>query len=276
MAFYLLGVLEMFLFHVMKCPCKMRNVVTLIFFFVSILEIYPQEKSPLYDLTNRFTTELNRSFDEDTDHIVPMLQNIEAYDEKESSHWKEYWTAYAKYQQAVYWAYNPEINDEDKAADLTDEAIAILEGIENKNIEDWSLLGYLKGFSIQWLSFIKIPKESIKAYEYVITAVEKDPQNPRANMVYGNNNFHLPGMFGGGKEVVEYMSKAISLYKMETQDPNLPTWGMPEAYQMLTRHYVKKDMMDEAKSTLREGLERFPNAMNLNRLREQVLEDKKA
>ena len=77
-------------------------------------------------------------------------------------------------------------------------------------------------------------------------------------------------MFGGGKKVEDHMLKAISLYKEQVSNPYMPSWGMPEAYQMLTRHYLKQDRFDEAKQIIDEGVEQFPNHVTLQKLEAKV------
>ncbi len=252
----------------------MKNLPILLSIAASLMlsVLTAQESNPLYNLTDRISEAQSQSFRSGTDQIAAIITSIESYEEAGSGHWKEYWLAYAKYQQSMVYAYGQQV-DEDKAKAITKEAITILDDLNEKNVEHYALLGYMKGYSLQWVSFLKIPKESGKASKWVAKALELGPDNPRANMVFGNNDFYTPAMFGGGKKVEKHMLKAISLYKEQIANPYMPSWGMPEAYQMLTRHYLKKDQYELAMETIQEGIARFPNHVTLQKLETKVTED---
>ncbi len=247
-------------------------ILSIFSFLIVVSSLVGQEDHPLYNINDRILSAQDESFRDGVDKIEALLTPINAYEETGNGHWKAYWTAYTKFQQSNFWAYNSYHKDEDIAKELTGEAIKILSDIKDKNAEDYALLGYIKGYSLQWISFLKMPKESGKAGKWVAKAVEMAPDNPRSNMVFGNNDFYTPKMFGGGKAVESSMQKAISLYKEAVPNPYMPSWGMPKAYQMLTRHYLKNDMIAQAKATITEGLQRYPEHKTLQSLEDKVLE----
>lgn len=231
-----------------------------------------QDQNILFNINDKISKAQSESFETDVDLLAPIIASLEELEENGSNHWKEYWIAYAKFQQSMYWAYNPESVDEEKAKVITQEAITILENIDKKNVEDYALLGYVKGYSLQWTSFLKIPKESGKAGKWVAKSVELDAENPRANMVFGNNDYHTPPMFGGGKKAEKYLLNAISLFEEEVKNPFMPSWGLPNAYQMLVQTYIKKDMLEKAAETVKKGLEIFPDNSTLRELEKKILD----
>ncbi len=198
--------------------------------------------------------------------LQEVLQLLSSAQDVGDTHWKDYWTAFTHFRRSIYFAYNRNAN-EDKAKTAAEQALTILDAIEDKNSEDYALLGYIKGFTLQWKSVLAMAKQSSMTSKWVKLSVEMDDRNPRAQFAFGNNNFYTPGIFGGGKKADEYLTRALALYKESIPNPLMRSWGMDEAYQILIRTKLKADKKSEAKSLLAEALERFPDHRNLQKLR---------
>lgn len=201
--------------------------------------------------------------------LQEVLQLLSSAEDIGDTHWKDYWTGFTHFRRSIYLAYNQNAN-EDKAKAAAEMAIEILDAIENKNSEDYALLGYVKGFSLQWKSGLAIAKQAAIAGKWVKLAVQADDQNPRAQFAFGNNNFHTPAIFGGGKKADEYITRSIALYKESIPNPLMPSWGMDEAYTMLVRTKLKAKKTEEAETLVAEALERFPENRNLRKLQSDM------
>lgn len=73
-----------------------------------------------------------------------------------------------------------------------------------------------------------------KAGNILKVALNEDPNNPRANLLMGQNLFHTPEMFGGGVEKAKpYLEKASKLFAVSNTTPTiLPNWGKYMSGQM--------------------------------------------
>ncbi|MDP4225546.1 MAG: hypothetical protein Q8907_06795 [Bacteroidota bacterium] len=79
-------------------------------------------------------------------------------------------------------------------------------------------------FSVDYMSRSNLLKQSLSQLE---TALKKDPNNPRANMLLGISYYNMPSFVGGDKKKAEaYLEKADSCYS--TFKPKIkisPNWG---------------------------------------------------
>jgi len=74
-----------------------------------------------------------------------------------------------------------------------------------------------------------------KAGNILKVALNEDPNNPRANLLMGQNLFYTPEMFGGGaKKAKPFLEKARELFaEAEATTPSIqPSWGKYMSDQM--------------------------------------------
>lgn len=178
------------------------------------------------------------------------------------THWKSYWMSYSLFKKSII-----NSNKADKNIDLAkndaEQAIEILEKIKNKNAEDYALLGYIKGYTLQWASSIGVISQSMTASKWVSMAVEMGENNPRANFVFANNDYHTPAFVGGGKKTLEFATRAVENYKESIPNPMTPNWGMESNYALLIRTCLKNEDKLTAKKWYNEGIVAFPNGREL-------------
>jgi len=172
-----------------------------------------------------------------------------------------YWEGYLLYYKAIYYLKE---NDKPNSEKSIIEGIDILKDIKKKNSEDYAMLALLQSFSIQFTLGIKASAISGEVKKNLISALDIDPSNLRANFVYASNDFYTPAKYGGGKEVEKYLLKAIYLPDQKTRNPFLPSWGKEESYAMLVRFYIEKENWNSAKKYYQEGLKIFPDSYSIN------------
>ncbi|MDZ4678914.1 MAG: hypothetical protein SH848_03920 [Saprospiraceae bacterium] len=66
--------------------------------------------------------------------------------------------------------------------------------------------------------------------------IQKDPENPRAYFLRGQNIYNMPDIFGGGKENAKpYFEKSVTCYEQKIEAKELPDWGYQSASLMLEK-----------------------------------------
>lgn len=123
--------------------------------------------------------------------------------------------------------------DKHKLLDLAQVQMDILQKSFKKESEIFALQAFLYQMRITDMS--KGFKYSSLASEALEEAEKINPNNPRIYYLRGNNTFHTPKAFGGGKEKAKPMfEKAAALF--ESQKPANaiePAWGSEHNKQML-------------------------------------------
>lgn len=81
---------------------------------------------------------------------------------------------------------------------------------------------------------MRAPYYGPKAGGLLASAVETDPNNPRAASLLGQNLYYTPAMWGGGAEEARpHIARAVALFDAEAADAGrdglLPTWGASRA-----------------------------------------------
>ncbi|NME67511.1 tetratricopeptide repeat protein [Flammeovirga aprica] len=178
-----------------------------------------------------------------------------------------YWKAYASFMSSIY-----EIGMGDKTASqkYVDQAIEFLNQDENRDSESYALEGSILGFSIS-LDPSKTRTLASKSTARYKKALKLDKNNPRAYLGLGENDFHTPVKYGGGKVAEKYLLKALSADNNPSNDPSKPTWGKERAYNLLVQFYKREGKMDLAKKYCAEALEAFPHDHDLKELSQTVL-----
>jgi tetratricopeptide (TPR) repeat protein len=179
--------------------------------------------------------------------------------EKEENVYLPYYVALCDYRLATYCF---------TSAKMKDAEIYIMEGqkylekameADPSFGEPFALYAALLGFEIA-LDQEKAMELGFRSYEYLAKALEKEPENPRINLLKGASILFTPEQFGGGADnALEFLHKSVNLFEKETiKDPIKPSWGKEEAYTFLGMAYKQKNEHIEAKKFLKKALEINP------------------
>ena len=240
----------------------MKNLIC----FLLILTTFAVHGQPgLFHIESRINAALTEDFQNgNSDSMSRIAHELHLMKSQKDQHWLEYWTAYHFFNQSVYFAYA------ESAVPLAqlkaDTAIQILKSVDNKNSEDYALMGYIKGFTLQWIKGMKIMKESAQAQKWIDQALLMDAQNPRAVYVAANQDFYTPSFVGGGRKAKKLFLKALDIYKNSPPNPMLPSWGFADCYAGLVNCLRKDNDDQKAEAILKEALSVFPDNHELNRL----------
>jgi tetratricopeptide (TPR) repeat protein len=112
-------------------------------------------------------------------------------------------------------------------------------------------------------SFFKRLYYSYRAIKSLNRAVEADPEDPAARTIRGFTSLVLPGFLRRLKVAAEDFEYLIRRYQ---EDPSvLPDEMMPKIYLNLGIAYAKEGKRDEARKTLTDVTERFPDSRESDR-----------
>ncbi|KXX72350.1 hypothetical protein AVL50_01740 [Flammeovirga sp. SJP92] len=178
-----------------------------------------------------------------------------------------YWKAYASFMAGIY-----EMGSGDKTTSqkFVDQAIGFLNEEENRDAESYALEGSILGFSIS-IDPSKTRTLATKSTARYKKSLKLDKNNLRANLGMGENDFHTPVKYGGGKVAEKYLLKALAADNNPNNDPLKPTWGKERVYSLLVQLYKRNGKMDLAKKYCTEGMKAFPHDYELKELSETVL-----
>ncbi len=125
--------------------------------------------------------------------------------------------------------------------------------------ESFALYSFLLGYEIA-LHPERAMSLGPKSFEYSAKAFEKDPDNPRINLLQGFSLLYTPEAYGGGTDkAIGFLEKSISLFEKENiKDALKPSWGKDEAYTFLARAYAQKKEYEKALELLKKALEVNP------------------
>lgn len=177
-----------------------------------------------------------------------------------------YWQAYLHFFQTLYYSQHQQ---HERAAEAVGEGIKLLEGYGHKGSEEYALLARLEGLATSYAGS-KTPQLAMSMAEHAAQAIALDPQNPRAYVVAGVNNYFTPVAFGGKTKVKEYLTKALELPAQQTPSDYLPSWGRDEAYEYLIRLYLDTGARDEAAALCTKALGEFPASPMLQQLKGRI------
>ena len=168
---------------------------------------------------------------------APELMAISAtfyrVSEKEQDKWLPlYYASYSLVRIAFF------ISDADKINKHLDVAQGYLDQLLEKKPKE-SEVHVLQAllYSMRITSPVKGMKYSMLSNGALDKAAQLDDQNPRLYYCRGNNVFHTPAMFGGGKsKAKELFEKAGGLFEKEKpEEAFMPEWGKWHNQQMLEK-----------------------------------------
>ena len=177
-----------------------------------------------------------------------------------------YWQAYLRFFQTLYYSQHQQ---HERAAEAVGEGIKLLESYGHKGSEEYALLARLEGLATSYAGS-KTPQLAMSMAEHAAQAIALDPQNPRAYVVAGVNNYFTPVAFGGKTKVKEYLTKALELPAQQTPSDYLPSWGRDEAYEYLIRLCLDTGARDEAAALCSKALGEFPASPMLQQLKGRI------
>lgn len=173
-----------------------------------------------------------------------------------------YWSAYSKFYLSIFY---DKTGNKSKAKKEINNGIEILQKIEFKTSEEYSLLAYLQSFSLQF-NYEEAQKIVEQATDNSQKAIELDSTNLRAYFVAGSLMYYSSDKSKVAKSE-KYFLKAISLKEQAFDDNKLPSWGKDEAYSMLIKIYLKRNDKILAKKYFSEAKENFPNSYSIRNLK---------
>lgn len=243
---------------------KFNRLFPIIFICLSsFLQVRSQTAdSIIYEIQDRIESNFISAFQEGNCVKLKKLQ-LDLIQPKSESFIFKYWQAYALYYESIF---HIKTRDIKQSKSKIDEAIHILELIENKNSEVYALMALTRGFSIRFVKGMKAGLISKKVIDSARLAIELDTNNIRGYYVYASNDFYTPSNFGGGKLVESSLLKAISLPPQMLTNPYLPSWGKKLSYELLVSYYIREERWSDAKEYLEKGLNLYPNSYNLNEI----------
>ena len=157
-----------------------------------------------------------------------------------------YWYAYSKFNLSIL-----ELNinkNKTQSEKYIDDAVDVLDNLKNKNSEEYALLSYTKGFSLQFKNMLKVIFRSKSAKNNALKAIELDKNNLRGYYAFAKLDYHTPVKYGGQKEYESHLLKAIHLpTSLDKNNGYLPSWGLEDSYMILIQSYLKKADTNNAK-----------------------------
>jgi hypothetical protein len=178
-----------------------------------------------------------------------------------------YWRSYLQFYSSINYLANG--NNKSAENEIT-KGIELIESIDKKNSEDYTLLAMLKSFSIQFdSSNAMYISEDVN--KNINNAISLDSTNLRAWYVSASNDFYTPEQYGGGKKAEKYLLKAISFPAQKIKNSYLPSWGKEESYELLIKLYIQNEKWDLAKKYFQEGTGAFPKSYLINQLASKLV-----
>ena len=166
-----------------------------------------------------------------------------------------YWESYLFYHKAMYY-YLKDNKRESKGS--IDEGIQLLNELNNKSAEEYTLLALLQYFSLQFKPGPMAGISSRVAKSNLDKSIELDSQNIRSLYVRALNDYYTPRKFGGGKQVEKYLHK---LFEVDVDERNSykPHWGKRSAYELMIQFYLDNNSVELAEKYYQLAKIEYPN-----------------
>lgn len=224
-----------------------------------------QEVSPRLEL-KEIQSQINKAFGEsmqvqkanNLDQLILALEQSKANTNANVSKLITYWLSYALYYKAIYHMQTQQSSEASKAVSR---ALELLEEVSTKDSEEYAIEGLGLAFAGS-----KAPTMAQSMIKHGHLAMKLDPQNPRAYVVAGINDFYTPKSFGGRTMAKKYLTKALELSAQRSISPYAPSWGREEAYEYLIRYLVEEEKGEGARKLQEQALKEFPNSFMIRTL----------
>lgn len=192
---------------------------------------------------------------------VKALTDLEASLEQEGGkdvNLRNYWIAYINYLKTIV-AQQQKDNETAKASD--EKGIKLLEENTTKNAEDYALLALLRGLSFPFASAGEEMNIYYEIEHLLTTGLGLDKKNMRLQYVQAVLDFYTPSEYGGGYKVEKLLINTLEWPDKNIDNPQLPTWGKEEAYDLLVQFYLRENKKESAQKYFEEGIFNFPNSV---------------
>ena len=231
--------------------------------------IKKQEVSPRLEL-KEIQSQINKAFGEsmqvqkanNLDQLILALEQSKANKSASVSKLITYWHSYALYYKAIYHMQTKQPSEASKAVSR---ALELLEEMPTKDSEEYAMIARLEGLGLAFAG-PKAPTMAQSMIKHEHLAMKLDPQNPRAYIVAGINDFYTPKSFGGRTMAKKYLTKALELSAQRSISPYAPSWGREEAYEYLIRYLVEEEKGEGARKLQEQALKEFPNSFMIRTL----------
>jgi hypothetical protein len=169
-----------------------------------------------------------------SEDYVSLAASFERIGDAEKTQWLPYY--YAAFS-TIMKGFNDSKANKDEVATKAEELVAKAEAIEPKSSEIFVLknmattLHMLVDPQTRWQQY------GPKGSQFLATAKQLDPNNPRIYLMEGQSVFGMPAQFGGGKDKAKpIFEKSLELFAVSKRPNNLyPNWGKKSAESMLER-----------------------------------------
>lgn len=229
--------------------------------------------SPLAAIEQRIHEAMDRaSKSQSSQELIQLRQSVQNVMNASPTYKRSamYWDAYLAYQLTIHYLYVLDNEDRKRGKEEVERGINLLEGIDNKNSEEYALLSLLEGMSIEFVSGIKAGIISGKAKRNAQKAIDLNNKNPRAYYALGSLDYYTPKMYGGGKKAESLLLKSVSLPARSNTESDAPNWGRNYAYETLIRLYLEQKRVDLAKKYYQEAISLFPNDTEIKSLDKRI------
>jgi hypothetical protein len=231
-----------------------------------------QSSSPSVTSIEGIQKKINEAFvqsfiTQKNDALIELAKNLEQLYREKNQNLILYWRSYLQFYTSIYFL---KANDKKKAEKEIDRGIDWLEGMPNKNSEDYALLSMLQGYALQFKG-LKVMFLAGEVKRNASQAIALDSTNLRGYYVYASNDFYTPAKYGGGHEVEKYLMKALSLPAQKVANTYLPSWGIQEAYELIIKHYIAKEQWEQAKNYYKEAATEFPENYQITQLASKLV-----
>jgi len=259
--FLFVSTLLVFSFISTACDSTQKEVKDYEATFVSLVD-----NNDLQGIESSIRNAFNQAFmQQNTDALNSVISQLESM---QNNDWVSYWKAYALYRKAIYHTVNKE---KELSETTTEAAFSTIESVKEKTSEHFALQAMIRSFSIQFTQGMKAGIVAQRVTGDLKRAIKLDDKNLRAYYAKGSQDYYTPEKYGGGKEVEEYLKKAIELKDQYHSNTVMPTWGKDEAYELLLKYYIKKEQFEKAKELFQEATTAFPENYQLTKLGVQLV-----
>lgn len=200
-----------------------------------------------------------------TGTLIALIDSLNTWRKNSNERFLNYWYCYSHYRLSTFY-----IRSNKSASKKSCEtAIKVLESMNNKNSEEYVLLGSLISFSINFFPG-KAGSLSPLARSYYDKAIELDVQNMRAYYAIARSDYYKPVEFGGGKIVEQNLLKALSLKSKHSENPISPSWGREDAYVLIINFYKREERKQDALIFCKRALNEFPQSSQLKAIQQKI------
>ena len=193
-------------------------------------------------------------FTKSTQSLDKIGDTLKKAYEKKPHNIIQYWLGYLDYHRAIV---QFQSGNQEASKETINQLEKRIEGMENKNEEDYALLAMAQIFSVQFkgLNTLFIGNSINDNLE---KAESINAENLRVWLAMGQRDCFLPKEYGGGNNAEEYLLKALDINPQPNENTYLPSWGLEETHETLIRLYIRSENWEKAKNRYEIAIKNFP------------------